>query len=69
VGASFDESGHREILEGSKGERMDIRSVFLWRIDFTVMNRRASSLVWVVLDEEASCSRRTLSAGRRRARS
>jgi len=45
---------HGEV-SGSKGERMGIRSDFLWGLGFPVMSKRIASrvfsLVWVALDE------------------
>jgi len=60
---------------GSKGERMGIRSVFLWGLAFLVMSRRiarrVSSLVCVVLSERlavvgGNCLQRGVRPVRRR---
>jgi len=52
---------------GSKGEWMDIRSVFLWGFGFSGMSRRiarrVSSLIWVVLDERLAVVGNCLQGG------
>jgi len=68
--AGFDERGHGEVWERSKGEWLGTRSVFLWGPGFPVLNRRTarrvSSLIWVVLGKETSCCRGKLSSAEKR---
>jgi len=57
-------------FEGSKRERMGIRSVFLWGPGIPVMNKKIT--IWVLLGEKldvVGCCRGKLSARRRRASS